>query len=242
MIKVGIPMNFGPTCGIGSSYFTYFSETLEGIVDDGVEIILLPPNHSMKKLNLLVLPGGADVLPSRYGGIPKTTQGYADPIKEYFDSYWLPKYISAGTPIFGICRGHQSLCAFFGGKLQETYHDTNDNNYPGKEMHKVYPNREMIELYKGSLFSEMIPRYKMDAIGVNSRHHQGYSVRNSGDMVPLLLDSTRLRSDAIVEAAAHPTLPIVSVQWHPEDLYDSFTSIVVEHLVSTQKSILSVLS
>lgn len=109
-------------------------------------------------------------------------------------------------------------------------------------MHKVYPNREMIELYKGSLFSEMIPRYKMDAIGVNSRHHQGYSVRNSGDMVPLLLDSARLRSDAIVEAAAHPTLPIVSVQWHPEDLYDSFTSIVVEHLVTTQKSILSVLS
>ena len=40
---------------------------------------------------------------------------------EYFDTVMLQKYIDAGVPIFGICRGAQTMIAHFGGKLDQDY-------------------------------------------------------------------------------------------------------------------------
>lgn len=95
--KVGVPLDQTPSfCGIRPSYFRYLDWL-------GLEIVLLPPNHTFREdLSLLLLPGGADVLTTRYSKYPKVDQGAADATKEYFDAHWLPQYIDSKIPIFGI--------------------------------------------------------------------------------------------------------------------------------------------
>jgi putative glutamine amidotransferase len=205
MKKIGIPFGFiGTSCGIRSSYYSYLMDYF-----DDIEIVLLPPVHDQKALDLLILPGGADVLSTRYGGIPSASSGFADPVKEYFDSYWLPRYIETGTPIFGVCRGIQSLNVLLGGSLGETFHKTNKDTEPGDEMHKVYINSELMK--QNTYFSSLVKDVKLATFGVNSRHHQGFRLRQMGDWVPLFTDSSKFEGSSTVEAAAHLTYPVVGV-------------------------------
>lgn len=228
--KIGIPLwVIGSGAGIGISYYAYFAEYLE------YEVIILPPTHSIREdLDLLVLPGGADVITTRYNTAPLVTQGNSDPFKEYFDTYWLPEYIKQGTPIFGICRGFQSLNVYFGGNLREVYHNTNSSVEPGKEMHKVWGAGFFTQEQREKIMSLNLP----SSFGVNSRHHQGLKIKDLGHgLVPLYLDSSKNTAMACVEAFAHSSLPIVGVQWHPEDLYDSFSYLIIDYLINSKKSI-----
>ena len=69
-----------------------------------------------EKFDGLLLPGGWDVNPSRYGKtlIPQET------VDDELDSIQfavLEDFLRAGKPVLGICRGHQLLNVAFGGTL-----------------------------------------------------------------------------------------------------------------------------
>ena len=100
-MKVGIVASVkNDMIGIPLSYAQYIKDYLGG------EIILLSPTSSFhNEIDLLILPGGYDVNPMRYGEIPEYETSPPDIQKEYFDLYQLPLYISERIPIFGICRG-----------------------------------------------------------------------------------------------------------------------------------------
>lgn len=103
-------------------------------------------------------------------------------------------------------------------------------------MHKVFRNdtHNFSRTYKGTYFSTFISH----SFGVNSRHHQGFKTSHmSEEFEALFLDSEKY-NNACVEAMAHKTLPIVSVQWHPEDLFDDFSSWAILNLIETRNSIL----
>lgn len=110
---------------------------------------------------------------------------------------------------------------FFGGKLKEVSHPTNTGDGSAL-MHKVFGYNPNI-----------IPDFNFGkGFSVNSRHHQGYNhATMSTELLPLF------HFGGIVEAAAHPTLPIVSVQWHPEDIYDNFSIYAITKLLETKDSI-----
>ena len=55
--------------------------------------------------DLIVLPGGPDVNPARYGQLPGAYTGNSCIYREAFDEHFLPKIIDAKRPIVGICRG-----------------------------------------------------------------------------------------------------------------------------------------
>lgn len=99
-MKIGIVASIkGDIIGVPLSYAQY-------IRNFGGEIILLTPTSSIHdEIDLLMLPGGYDVDPERYGEIPEYNTSAPDLHKEYFDKHHLPLYIKQHIPIFGICRG-----------------------------------------------------------------------------------------------------------------------------------------
>lgn len=90
---------------IGDTTFGVKKAYLDFIAQFGKPVILAPGNYELEQIDLLLLPGGADVMPSRYNEFPTFQCGNPNIMLEAFDSIMLPKYIEAGVPVIGICRG-----------------------------------------------------------------------------------------------------------------------------------------
>ena len=149
----------------------------------------------------LLLPGGCDVNPARYGKarIPEET---TDDALDEIQFGVLARFLEAGKPVLGICRGHQLLNVAFGGTLVQ--------HLPTAEKHRSLATGEdnvhMVSI-AGNTF--LHPLYG-SACSVNSSHHQGVDVPGKGMM-------TAARSeDGVIEAMEHESLPVWSVQFHPE--------------------------
>ena len=149
----------------------------------------------------LLLPGGWDVNPSRYGKerIPEET---VDDDLDEIQFAVLEKFLKAGKPILGICRGHQLLNVAFGGTLIQ--------HLPCAENHMSLPTgKDNIHRVSVQENSFLQPIYG-DSCTVNSAHHQGIDVPGRGFRVVMR------SGDGTAEAMEHESLPIWSVQWHPE--------------------------
>jgi len=149
----------------------------------------------------LLLPGGCDIDPSRYGK-EKTAPGTVEKELDAIQFAALEKFLAAGKPVFGICRGHQLLNVAFGGTLIQ--------HLAGAENHTGLPgggdNAHGAAIEQGSYLQ---PIYG-DVCRVNSSHHQGVDRLGKG------LRTVMRAEDGTVEAMEHTSLPIWSVQWHPE--------------------------
>ena len=71
----------------------------------------------LDRLDGLLLAGGGDVLPSRYGEETLPACGEDDPQRDIFELLIIPMAIARNMPIFGICRGIQVLNVAMGGTL-----------------------------------------------------------------------------------------------------------------------------
>lgn len=149
----------------------------------------------------LLLPGGCDVNPLRYGKdrIPQET---VDDDLDALQFETLNRFLAAGRPVFGICRGHQLLNVAFGGTLIQ--------HLPCSESHMSLPTG------KDNLHRTRIEQdsflYRIYGAGctVNSTHHQGIEQPGKG------LRAIMYSEDCVIEAVEHESLPVWSVQWHPE--------------------------
>ena len=150
----------------------------------------------------LLLPGGGDVNPCRYG---KENQGSIMIIDELDQLQLdvLDAFVKSKKPIFGICRGHQVINVYFGGTLIQHLPTSFRHSRELTEPDKVH--RCIAE--KGSWLEKIYGR----EFPHNSAHHQAVEHLGKG----LIADSHCLE-DGIVEAMHHESLPIYSVQWHPE--------------------------
>jgi len=196
-MTIGIPgWLVGPNSfGIGLSYFEFLKRDLHC---DDIRI-LSPSSPIWSDLDLLVLPGGADINPSRYGEEPSFYTDKPDLIKEYFDEHVLPRYIEQDQPTLGICRGMQAICVSHGGKLiQNMWHETNKTEDPYTGVHYI------------NVFAE--PNKK---IKVNSRHHQSVIYPDSNSPIKVL--ATHKDKKHHVEVIRIEGKPIIGLQMHPED-------------------------
>ena len=150
----------------------------------------------------LLLPGGGDIDPARYGQEPKGSEE-PDPRRDQAELALVSQFISQGKPILGICRGVQMLNVALGGTLvQDIPTARNHKRDPelGDRVHRVTVPRESF-LYP--LYGEEFP--------VNSSHHQALDALGGG----LRLAATS-QKDGVPEAAEWPERRIYGVQWHPE--------------------------
>ena len=149
----------------------------------------------------LLLPGGCDVNPSRYGKIPIPQETVDDELDVLqFDV--LARFLEAGKPVLGICRGHQLLNVAFGGTLIQ--------HLPGAESHMSRPDgSDNVHRALAAPDSFLVPVYG-PCFTVNSSHHQGIEVPGKG------LRTVMQAEDSVIEAIEHESLPVWGVQWHPE--------------------------
>lgn len=149
----------------------------------------------------LLLPGGGDIHPRLYGqNIDGSTE-----IDEKLDQRQLKvldHFVKEKKPILGICRGHQLINVYFSGNLIQ--------DIPTAKQHKRENNMDKVHdtLVKSCSWLEEI--YGSTHVVTNSAHHQAVDRIGTG------LVAVQHTTDGIIEAMEHETLPIWSVQWHPE--------------------------
>ena len=156
----------------------------------------------------LVLTGGEDVAPDRYGATPHPRLGDVDPVRDAAELALIAAARSRRLPILAICRGIQILNVALGGTL---YQDL-DSERPGAVPHSDETGEHAVRVAAGSLLERTLG---MRAATVNSRHHQ--AIR---DLAPGL-KAVAWADDGVIEGAepSDANAPwMVAVQWHPEDL------------------------
>lgn len=177
--------------------------------------LLLPSTGMTEGLDLLVLPGGADITPQSYGEVPGYYTGNPDVYKQYFYDNNLRQYIDAGTKIIGICLGFQQLCALYGGKLVQ--------DYPF-----AYSSKHRAEFVDTLTFEAMYADgsdYK-----VNSLHHQGcFSLPEECTVIA--------RSQNKNIEIAKFTENIYGFQYHPEEINDGIANEIVNLLLSQNEEV-----
>lgn len=160
----------------------------------------------------LFLTGGGDVDPLRYGEKTKHPATYGvTPARDTRELNLIARFIQAGKPIVGVCRGLQILAVFFGSRLHQHVPDILDE---GTEPHRV-PGRDCVHPVLFDAATRL--GAAMEGVSeVNSAHHQAMDAR-----VPPGRLRIAARSPAgIVEAVEcfDFSAPVIAVQWHPERL------------------------
>lgn len=194
------------------------------------EVSLISPFEThVRDIDLLVMPGGPDVDVYRYLSPDEDTHPFVgQPCmqRERFDRFLLPKYIEAGIPIFGTCRGMQSMWVTFGGKLnQHMYHETNPEGDGAKLMHAI--DFENIDIIPG--FSE-VAYHKKNDYKINSRHHQTVNEETKPEIATIL--ARHSKDNEIEFATFFPHYPCHMTQHHVEDSRDPASVFLINHLLN----------
>lgn len=181
----------------------------------------------LDSLDGILLAGGGDVNPARYGEEMLPACGEADEKRDTFEFKLVAQAMKRRMPIFGICRGSQVLAAAMGGTLFQDIES--QKGIPAEHHSQKPPYGEAVHrvcLKSGGLF-ERITGVK--EVQTNSMHHQ--AVKDAGPN--LVVEGTA--EDGVIEAfSARECDNIFAVQFHPEYLsdHDKAAQKMFNHLVS----------
>jgi putative glutamine amidotransferase len=154
----------------------------------------------------LLLMGGTDVNPIRYGEAPQPETDQPDDERDQVELELIDAAIERDVPILAICRGLQLLNVHHGGTLIQHLSGT-DRHDPG--VTRAIP-VHAVTIEPGSLLADIAGT---DSWRVNSSHHQA-----AAQIGERLRVSARDSEDGTVEAVERPDKRfVVAVQWHPED-------------------------
>jgi putative glutamine amidotransferase len=166
----------------------------------------------------LMLTGGGDVAPSRYGEAAHATVEAAEPGRDEFEIALVAAARARSLPIFAICRGVQVLNVACGGTLVQDIPSQIKGALPHSlpvPQHQPYELAHEVWVEKDSLLAKLMRERLVDeALEVNSRHHQAVKDVAGG----LIVSATA--PDGVIEAIEDPKARFcLGVQWHPENFF-----------------------
>jgi putative glutamine amidotransferase len=179
--------------------------------------LVLPPldgEHAHRVLDAvsgLVLTGGEDVAPQRYGEAPHLALGAVNESRDAWELALIAAARARGMPTLAICRGIQVLNVAFGGTLVQDI----PSQCPSALAHADKGGRAArvheITVDAGTRLARILDAERLT---VNSAHHQSIGRVGKG------LRITARAPDGIVEGAewVGDDWWAVGVQWHPEEL------------------------
>jgi putative glutamine amidotransferase len=177
------------------------------------------PAEALDGADGLLMTGGPDVDPARYGEPRDASVTDVDAARDAWEIALLAEARRRGLPILAICRGVQVLNVACGGTLVQDI----PSAVSGAAQHNlaVPPNRPFslaheVWFEKNSLLGRLLGERLGDADSceVNSRHHQAVKDAAPGFTV------TATAPDGVVEAIEDPAARFcLGVQWHPENFW-----------------------
>ncbi|MEY4981144.1 MAG: hypothetical protein RL174_482 [Actinomycetota bacterium] len=182
---------------------------IEGVWAAGGEpLTMLPVADSdwaqrLAGISGIVMPGGSDVNPERYGQKPASKELYGiDDLQDEVDISLVKYALEAGIPVLSICRGFQITNVALGGTLvqdMEVHH-----------RHHVAP--VTFDKYAAEL------GLSSATVEASCYHHQII------DQVAPGVEVIAHSAEGHIEAVKYPGKGwAFGVQWHPEDNFDSIS-------------------
>lgn len=164
------------------------------------------------RIDGLVMIGGVDVHPKRYGQELEPTEQLPVEERDEFEFRFLDAFLKREKPILAICRGFQVLNIKLGGTLVQDI-----PSKIGSVHHLQSPGTQSIahqvSLAENSLIHRILDETLID---VNSFHHQ--TIDKLGDGLRVVGKSEEGLIE-VFELDSHPYL--LAVQWHPERMRNS---------------------
>jgi putative glutamine amidotransferase len=179
--------------------------------------VLLTPHLSLdarirlwEHLSALVLSGGGDVDPARFGEARHPSLIDVSGARDDLEIDLTRRAIEHGVPLLAICRGIQVLNAALGGTLYQDIPSDPGSPIAHSQTEPRAQSTHAVKVQEGTRLAAILGRLEVD---VNSFHHQAIKRPGHG------LRVVAAAPDGIVEGvelAGHPF--VVGVQWHPEEL------------------------
>ena len=197
------------------------------------------PEAPFPDLAGLLLPGGPDVHPSRYGQAIDPTAGVETAVdRDTYEFSLLEQALDRDRPVLAICRGMQVLNVALGGSLRQDLPrhralSRGDSVYHG------------LTILSGTRLAEILDPAQVT--WTNSRHHQGFG---PAELAPDLEAAALVPGEDLIEGVVSRRHSwVFGVQWHPErsdevppefaNLFNAFVAACQPAVVSLQRAAVS---
>ncbi len=226
----------GMTCGRifkdGAAHRDYVNVTYSrALAAAGALAVLLPVGDPadasgyLDRVDGLLLPGGIDVEPHRYGQEPHPNLGEVDGGQDAFEIAVAREAWRRRMPIFAICRGIQLLNVALGGTLiQDLPAQAPSATAHGQTAARPEATHD-IQVEEGSV----LYGWAGGRMSVNSFHHQAIDAPAPG------LRVVARSADGVIEAVESESHPrMLAMQCHPEELAicDSVSQLLFRQFVA----------
>jgi len=177
--------------------------------------------ESVRRCDGVLLTGGNDVQAKLYQACLSPTleqkMGPVDPERDLLEGLLINEVFRQRKPMMAICRGQQILNVVLGGTLIVDIATQKPGALNHNQPDRKYQPVHQVTLQSDSQLAKICGKITLE---VNSTHHQAV------DRVAKPLKVTAISADGVIESMelnheAALLLPyLVSVQFHPERLYD----------------------
>lgn len=164
------------------------------------------PAAILDRFDGLLLAGGGDVAPDRYGAEPHERTYGTDSGRDALEIALVRRATDVGIPTLAICRGIQVLNVALDGTLIQHIPDL-PGTVPHGEPVGGEGARHRVKLSEPSHLAEASGTAELVCA---SHHHQALDRLGDG------LTAVGWSEDGLIEAVEHESGWIVGVQWHPE--------------------------
>jgi putative glutamine amidotransferase len=214
MIAVtGVPIVAGGVLGWRQGAVACTAAYLEALQRAGADGAVLMPealdpesaSARLQRFDGLLLVGGGDVDPARYGQEARPEVANVNPARDSFEIPLVQAAIDRALPTLAICRGAQVLNVALGGTLHQHIGDRE-----GLLAHRKPESEGLMHAVRVQPGSRVAKAMEAERCDTFSHHHQAID-RLGDSLVPVAW-----ADDGILEGVEREEGWVVGLQWHAE--------------------------